>query len=1087
MPQYVGQVYVGVSFDTAAAGQQLSRSLTTAAGQAGDAVNATLSSRMLQFGTQATRVGRQLSFGISAPLLALGHAADQAFSTFDTSMTKVAALTGTGIAQTNEWSDEVLNLAASYGQTGEDAAAALYLITSSGIKGAEAMRTLDVVGKSAAVGLGDMATIAGLLTSAMNAYGTANLSAAKAADILTGAVQESKVPADQLAGSISQLLPFGSQLGISFDQIVGAMAGLSLQGTNAAMAATQLRGIFNGMLDPSEQAAQALSKIGLSVQQIQDTMRQKGIVAGIRQIRDGIVANGGEADEQLAQIFGNVRALTGVFGLLNNEGGKIDRVFANTTDSANKLNAAFLVTANTEGFKAKQASAELSSEMVKLGQSVTPIKTLFAQTAGAALEIFNSLGPLKNILVIVGAGLAVLGPAAYSIGAIADVLGIFTGAASAAAGAQAAQTAALEANTAALLGETTATEAAVVATETEVVAVEQLEFAFSTASAEVIQLGLFSEATMTSMVAGTEGATVATEGLAAAETEATVAGSALMTVLLPIAAIAVSIGATFLVWKNKLDENRAAAQGLGDVFANNVAGGGIKNAQDEIDKTITQINDLKASADSTWNPIDKQAYADAAVALGEHIVATRADIKVSQELADKTHENADVIFQWLSNQRNAGVVYKDTEAALAGYNAEVAKHGGVLSQAATATGNLADKAKDLAAGFFGVQDATKAFEDSLKKVSDAQKGVTDAEKAATGARRDAADAVRKVGDAQDAQRDSLLKVADAQRALTEARATYQELLKGPTQDEQLDLKQAQLGLRRAQAALRKPSGDPLDRQQGQLDVRRARVALDEARGAHDKNLAKARADVASAERDVVGAQKEAEDSARRVADARLAVVDANDKVVVADQAVKDAHDKVTEATDATVRAASDLNQKQGEFETLIHNSNTQLDPFIAYLEMLKTKYPQVAGAIQPIIDQVKALNDASKPPPAAPPPASPGLPQGEVVEIDGEQYVVVPGMGLQKVPRRRSGGPLAAGQLSTVNEAGVPELWQQGGKQFLLPLTGGKVIPLDAGAVKGGDGISVGDINIYGAEQPVQTAYEVRRQLRVKTRTKGRI
>src|SRR3954464_3953040 len=108
MPQYVGQVYVGVSFDTAAAGQALSRSLTTAAGQAGNAANAALSDRMLAFGTQATRVGRQLSFGISAPLLALGAASDKAFTGFDTQMTKVAALTGTGITQTSAWSDEVL-------------------------------------------------------------------------------------------------------------------------------------------------------------------------------------------------------------------------------------------------------------------------------------------------------------------------------------------------------------------------------------------------------------------------------------------------------------------------------------------------------------------------------------------------------------------------------------------------------------------------------------------------------------------------------------------------------------------------------------------------------------------------------------------------------------------------------------------------------------------------------------------------------------------------------------------------------------------------------------------------------------------
>jgi TP901 family phage tail tape measure protein len=1079
MPQYVGQVYVGVSFDTAAAGQALNRSLTTAAGQAGDAMNRTMSDRMLQMGTQFTRVGRQMSFGLSAPLLALGHAADSAFTSFDTQMTKVAALTGTGIEQTNAWSDQVLDLAANYGQTGEDAASALYLITSSGIKGAEAMATLDVVGKAAAVGLGDMATIAGLLTSAMNAYGTETLSAAKAADILTGAVQESKVPADQLAGSISQLLPIASQLGIGFDQVVGSMAALSLQGTNAAMGATQLRGILNGMLDPSTQAAQALGKVGLSVQDIQKTMESKGIVAGVRQIRDAIVANGGESDEALAAVFGNVRALTGVFGLLNDTGGKVDRVLNNTTNSANKLNAAFLVTADTAGFKAKQASAELSAEMTKLGQNITPIKTLFAQVAGTALQVFNSLGPLKPVLVLIGAGLAVAGPLLYTVGAGFDVMAGFAElsarATARAAGSTTAMAGASQAAAAAAGEQAVATEAAAAATETEVVAVEQLELALGTTEAEMVQLGLFSEATMGSMVVGTEGATAATAELTAAEAAATTGaasmGAAMLAALLPVAAVAATIGAAIFVWNKRMEQADSRANELGDIFKNKVAGQGIEGANETIGKTEEQIKSLRAEADSLhmpWDADTREELNKGALALENNVKATQQNIKWTDELSQKTAQNKDVTFQWLQAQTNAGTVFNSTEEAYTAFAAAVLKGGGQISAAATAEGQLADKAKDLASGFFGLHDANEAFQDSLRKVQDAQQGVTDAEKAATNARRDVATAIRGVTDAQQSHRDALLKVADAQRELTDARTKYNELLKGPTHDEQLDIRQAQLGLRRAQQALRTPSKDPLDRQQAQLDLIRARDTLAEARGAHDKNLIKARADVTTAEKNVASAQKDVVTSAQAIVTAQQGVIDANDKVVAANKAVEDAHRKVETATWDSVRAASDLNQKQGEFDTLVHNSSTHLDPFLQYLEMLKTKYPEVAKSLDPLIEQVGLLNLAAQPPP--------------VQETDPNKIAW-----RQRLLNRASGGPVGAGQLSTVNEAGVPELWSQGGKQYLLPLKAGKVIPLDAGTVKGGDGISVGDINVYGAGQPVQTAYEVRRQLRVKTRTKGRI
>ena len=1101
MPQYVGQVYVGVSFDTAGAGRALGQSLGAAANQAGDAMNKSLSSKMLAFGTQATRVGRQLSFGISAPLLALGHAADTAFQSFDTQMTKVAALTGVGIAQTNAWSDSVLDLAAKYGQTGEDAAKALYLITSSGIKGADAMAALDVTGQAAAVGLGDMQTIAGLLTSAMNAYGTETLSAAKAADILAGAVQESKIPADQLAGSISQLLPIASQLGIGFDQVVGSMAALSLQGTNAAMGATQLRGILNGMLDPSSQAAEALNKVGLSVEDVQKTMESQGIVAGVRQIRDAIVANGGESDAALAEVFGNVRALTGVFGLLNDEGGKVDRVLSNTTNSAGKLAAELKVTADTPGFKAQQATQELNNEMVKLGASITPIKTLFAQAAGAALGFFNMFGPLKPIIVGFGTLLAVAGPIAYSIGAIADVAGLG---------------AALLAKMG-LIGQAAASEETV-ATEANTTAMGELTLAIEAVTESIIVMGTAGEEAMLALGSGTlateeamaglggvgansigsldaelAAATAEMEGLAAATAEETagletadVAGSALMSTLLPIVLIVASIGAAWAVANHQLDVNRDKASEIGDIFSNNVAQGNIENAQQEIEKAKQQIDALKADADSTWNPFTKQADADLAVELGKRIQATQQNLKWVDELSQKTDQNKEVTFQWLSAQSNAGVVFKDVDAALQAYGADVVKHGGQITAATTATGKLVDKAKDLASSYFGLHDAQQGFEESLRAIGDAQQGVLDAEKSAAGARRDEAAAIRNVTTAQEAHRDALLKVADAQRELTDARKTYDELLAGPTKDEKLDVRQAQLSLRRAQQGLSKSSSDPLDRQQAQLDVQRARMALDDARGAHAKNLAKAQADVTTAEKNVTSAQKDVVTSAEGIVTAQQGVLDSHDKVVAADKNVEDAHRKVETASWDAARAADELAHKQSDFDDAVHKSNTQLDPFLQYLEQLKTQYPLVADSIQPIIDKVDALNKAAKPPP--PPPAAGSLPQGEIVTIDGEDYAVIPGIGIQKI-KRQFGGPVGAGQLASVNEGGIPELWSSGGKQYLMPLKAGKVIPLKAGAVKGGDGasISVGDIYVQGAENPTQTAYEVRRQLRVKTRTRGRI
>lgn len=87
---------------------------------------------------------------------------------------------------------------------------------------------------------------------------------------------------------------------------------------------------------------------------------------------------------------------------------------------------------------------------------------------------------------------------------------------------------------------------------------------------------------------------------------------------------------------------------------------------------------------------------------------------------------------------------------------------------------------------------------------------------------------------------------------------------------------------------------------------------------------------------------------------------------------------------------------------------------------------------------------------------------------------------------RATGGPTYPGHAYQVNETGVPELYAQGGKQYLIPLATGQVTPITDIPVKGGDGFNVGDINVYETAGPRQTAYEVRRELRKESFLSGR-
>ena len=64
------------------------------------------------------------------------------------------------------------------------------------------MNVLEASLKARFIGLGDIATIADLATSRMNAYGVETLGATDATDVLTATVREGKLESSELASAM---------------------------------------------------------------------------------------------------------------------------------------------------------------------------------------------------------------------------------------------------------------------------------------------------------------------------------------------------------------------------------------------------------------------------------------------------------------------------------------------------------------------------------------------------------------------------------------------------------------------------------------------------------------------------------------------------------------------------------------------------------------------------------------------------------------------------------------------------------------------------------------------------------------------
>ncbi len=367
--------------------------------------------------------GATWSRNVTLPIIGLGAVSTKMFMDFDDSMNKMVGLVGINRKQVQAWHEDVLDLSTVTGRAPTELADALFFITSAGLRGKTAIDALTVSAKAADAGLGETKVVADAVTSAMNAYGPANLSAAQATNVLVAAVREGKLEASQLAPVIGGVIPLAEAMGVSFAEAAGSIAMMARAGTNPAKAATQVSAILSTFTKPTGDMKTALKQMGLSIDEVRRRIDRDGLLDTLAMLRSGASKTGIE----LSEIFGNKRAIIGVLQLTKNvrqTRGVLDGV----ANSAGLTNKAFREAQKTAGDKLNDALNSLKVTAIRLGAALGPVVAPMLAQLGSALaglgESFSELSPEMQKTVLVGIGIvAAIGPAASVMGYFAGSVG----------------------------------------------------------------------------------------------------------------------------------------------------------------------------------------------------------------------------------------------------------------------------------------------------------------------------------------------------------------------------------------------------------------------------------------------------------------------------------------------------------------------------------------------------------------------------------------------------------------------------------------------------------------------------------------
>lgn len=395
---------------------------------------------------------------VGAAVLGIGVVAVEMATKFQTSTTQLVTGAGESQKAIGMVRQGMLDMAGQVGISALDLSKGMYMIESAGFHGAAGLTLLKVAAEGAKVGGADLATVANALTSALNAYHLPASSAVAVTNELIATVSVGKMHMEDLASSMSKVVPIAASLGIPFAQVGGAIATMTMQGTDAAVATTSLRFMLAALAGPTAAAASELKGLGIGEAQIPGITSSvsaelkklglhtsevaavlaspAGLPGALKMITTAIgkefPVGSAAYDAALKTAVGGTRGFTAALELT----GPSAKTYA---DDVAKIGAAavhsgaavtgFALVQKDFGFKLDAAKAAMGSFLIQLGTALLPLLSKladwFTSTILPALSRFAGWfqSNLPSIMAAVG---AVFAPMGVALGVMGTALGVVT-------------------------------------------------------------------------------------------------------------------------------------------------------------------------------------------------------------------------------------------------------------------------------------------------------------------------------------------------------------------------------------------------------------------------------------------------------------------------------------------------------------------------------------------------------------------------------------------------------------------------------------------------------------------------------------
>ena len=238
--------------------------------------------------TQMAKAGK-LAFQATAVGLAVGGAAAVKLAgDFEQSTRTLVTGAGESADSLELVRKGVLGMAGEVGMTPMVLAEGMFAVESAGYRGAVGVEVLRAAAKGATANGAELSQTTEALTTIMVNYGMkakgaqdGTIMATSAMNQLTAAAAASKVDVQDMAASLSSVLPVGAAAKLSFAEVAGAVATMTNSGMSAQQATQNLAFSIRSLSSPNMQAQKQFEQLGLDTLDIQKNLGKRGLTGTI--------------------------------------------------------------------------------------------------------------------------------------------------------------------------------------------------------------------------------------------------------------------------------------------------------------------------------------------------------------------------------------------------------------------------------------------------------------------------------------------------------------------------------------------------------------------------------------------------------------------------------------------------------------------------------------------------------------------------------------------------------------------------------------------------------------------------------------